>query len=89
VSSKFLNMREVYAAVGDTVGPDFPLMADPAAAYSFEKAMQVGRVLESLDHRRFEEPFYEYDIQSDIRLRQKPDIPIAGTETIAARRHSA
>ena len=74
---------EVYTAVRDAVGPDFPLMADPVATHSYEEALRVGRVLESLDYRWFEEPFYDYDIQSYIKLRQKLDIPIAGTETIA------
>lgn len=74
---------EVYTAVREAVGPDFPLMADPVATHSYEEAVRVGRVLESLDYGWFEEPFYDYDIQSYIKLRQKVDIPIAGTETIA------
>lgn len=74
---------EVYAAVRDAVGPDFPLMADPVATHSYEEALRVGRFLESLDYRWFEEPVYDYDVQSLIKLRQKLDIPIAGTETIA------
>lgn len=74
---------EVYAAVREAVGPDFPLMADPVATHSYEEALRVGRALEELDYRWFEEPFYDYDIQSYIKLRQKLDIPIAGTETIA------
>jgi L-alanine-DL-glutamate epimerase-like enolase superfamily enzyme len=74
---------EVYAAVRDAVGPDFPLMADPVATHSYEEALRVGRVLEQLGYLWFEEPFYDYDVQSYIKLRQKLDIPIAGTETIA------
>lgn len=74
---------EVYTAVREAVGPDFALMADPVATHSYAEALRVGRVLESLDFRWFEEPFYDYDVQSYIRLRQKLDIPIAGTETIA------
>ncbi|HEU0206104.1 MAG TPA: enolase C-terminal domain-like protein [Pseudolysinimonas sp.] len=74
---------EVYTAVRDAVGPDFPLMADPVATHSYEEAVRVGRVLESLGYAWFEEPFYDYDVQSYTKLRQKLDIPIAGTETIA------
>ena len=74
---------EVYAAVREAVGPDFPLMADPVATHSYEEALRVGRALEELNYRWFEEPFYDYDIHSYIKLRQKLDIPIAGTETIA------
>lgn len=74
---------EVYAAVRGAVGDDFPLMADPVATHTYEEALRVGRVLESLGYLWFDEPFYDYDIQSYIKLRQKLDIPIAGTETIA------
>jgi L-alanine-DL-glutamate epimerase-like enolase superfamily enzyme len=74
---------EVYAAVRDAVGPDFPLMADPVATHSYEEALRVGRVLESLGYLWFEEPVYDYDVASLVKLRQKLDIPIAGTETIA------
>ena len=78
---------EVYAAVRDAVGPAFPLMADPVATHTYEEALRVGRFLESLGYLWFEEPFYDYDIQSYIKLRQKLDIPIAGTETIAGGSH--
>ena len=40
---------EVYAAVREAVGPDFPLMADPVATHGYEEALRVGRVLESLE----------------------------------------
>lgn len=79
---------EVYAAVRDAVGPDFPLMADPVATHSYEEALRVGRFLESLDYRWFEEPVYDYDLHSLVKLRQKLDIPIAGTETLAGGAHS-
>ncbi|AZI56851.1 mandelate racemase [Nakamurella antarctica] len=78
---------EVYAAVRDAVGPDYPLMADPVATHSYEEALRVGRELESLGYLWFEEPFYDYDMASYIKLRQKLDIPIAGTETIAGGSH--
>jgi hypothetical protein len=55
-------------------------MADPVATHSYEA--RVGRALRALDYRWFEEPFYDYDVQSYIKLQQKLDIPIAGTETI-------
>ena len=74
---------QVYAAVREAVGPEFPLMADPVATHSYEEALRVGRVLESLGYLWFEEPVYDYDMASMIKLRQKLDIPIAGTETIA------
>lgn len=78
---------EVYAAVRDAVGADFPLMADPVATHSYEEALRVGRFLESLGYLWFEEPVYDYDMQSLIKLTRKLDIPIAGTETIAGGSH--
>lgn len=78
---------EVYAAVRDAVGPDFPLMADPVATHSYEEALRVGRVLESLGYLWFEEPVYDYDLESLRKLTAKLDIPIAGTETIAGGSH--
>lgn len=78
---------EVYAAVREAVGPDFPLMADPVATHSYEEALRVGRVLESLGYLWFEEPFYDYDMASYIKLARKLDIPIAGTETVAGGSH--
>jgi L-alanine-DL-glutamate epimerase-like enolase superfamily enzyme len=78
---------EVYAAVRDAVGPDFPLMADPVATHTFAEAMRVGRFLESLDFLWFEEPVYDYDFESLKKLTRALDIPIAGTETIAGGSH--
>ncbi|MEP6480253.1 MAG: enolase C-terminal domain-like protein, partial [Rhodoglobus sp.] len=74
---------EIYSAVRDAVGPHFPLMADPVATHTYEEALRVGRFLETLNFRWFEEPVYDYDIESLKKLTQKLDIPIAGTETIA------
>jgi len=78
---------EVYAAVRDAVGPDFPLMADPVATHTFAEAMRVGRFLESLNFLWFEEPVYDYDLESLKKLTRALDIPIAGTETIAGGSH--
>ncbi|MCU1523931.1 MAG: mandelate racemase [Microbacteriaceae bacterium] len=78
---------EVYAAVRDAVGPDFPLMADPVATHTFEEALRIGRFLESLGYLWFEEPVYDYDFESLKKLTRQLDIPIAGTETIAGGSH--
>ena len=45
-----------YRACREAVGPDFKLMADPVAAYSYEEALRVGRELERLNYYWFEEP---------------------------------
>lgn len=78
---------EVYAAVREAVGEDFPLMADPVASHTYEEAIRVGRYLESLGYLWFEEPVYDYDVNSLKKLTAKLDIPIAGTETIAGGSH--
>jgi L-alanine-DL-glutamate epimerase-like enolase superfamily enzyme len=78
---------DVYTAVRDAVGPEYPLMADPVATHTFEEAMRVGRHLESLDYLWFEEPVYDYDVASLIKLTRALDIPIAGTETIVGGSH--
>jgi L-alanine-DL-glutamate epimerase-like enolase superfamily enzyme len=78
---------EVYAAVRNAVGPDFPLMADPVATHTFEEALRIGRFLESLGYLWFEEPVYDYDFESLKKLTRQLDIPIAGTETIAGGSH--
>ena len=45
-----------YRACREAVGPDFKLMADPVAAYSYEEALRVGRELERLNFYWLEEP---------------------------------
>ena len=73
---------ELYAAVREAVGPDFTLMADPVATYTFDQALRVGRVLEELNYAWYEEPLYDYDIAALKRLTDSLDIPVVGTETI-------
>jgi L-alanine-DL-glutamate epimerase-like enolase superfamily enzyme len=73
---------EAYYAVREAVGPNFPLMADPVATYTYDQALRVGRILESLGYLWFEEPVYDYDFESLKKLTRQLDIPIAGTETV-------
>jgi L-alanine-DL-glutamate epimerase-like enolase superfamily enzyme len=68
-----------YRACREAVGPDFKLMADPVAAYSYEEALRVGRELERLNFYWLEEPL------PDIN---KLDIPICGTEVLAGSHYS-
>lgn len=74
---------EVYRAVRDEVGPNFPLMADPVATHTLAEAVIVGRELEKLGYLWFEEPLDDYDLESLVRLSRELDIPIAGAESIA------
>lgn len=71
----------VYEAVREAVGPEFALMCDPVGAYSYAEAMTVGRTLERLGFRWFEEPVHDIDWHSQQSLARSLDIPILGTET--------
>jgi L-alanine-DL-glutamate epimerase-like enolase superfamily enzyme len=73
---------EICTAVRDAVGPDFRLMSDPVAVYTFDEALRMGRHLEELNFYWFEEPLYDYDMASLAKLSDALDIPIAGTETL-------
>ena len=77
-----------YRACRDAVGPDFKLMADPVAAYSYEDALRVGRELENLNFYWFEEPVFDGDFHSLKKLSAKLDIPICGTEVLPGSHYS-
>lgn len=78
-----------YRACREAVGPDFKLMADPVAAYSYEQALQVGRELERLNFYWFEEPVFDVDFQSLRKLSAKLDIAICGAEVLPGSHYSA
>jgi L-alanine-DL-glutamate epimerase-like enolase superfamily enzyme len=75
--------REVYRACRNAVGPDFTLMTDPVAAYSYKEALKIGRLLEDLDYHWFEEPLPDENFHGLRKLTDKLDIPICGTEVLA------
>ncbi len=79
---------EAYRACREAVGPDFKLMADPVAAYSYEEALRVGRELERLNYYWFEEPLFDVDFSGLRKLTDKLDIPICGTEVLAGSHYS-
>ena len=72
---------EVHQAVRDAVGPDFILMSDPVGDYTLDEAIRVGRQLEKLNYRWFEEPFRDFETWKYTELCRTLDIPIAATET--------
>jgi L-alanine-DL-glutamate epimerase-like enolase superfamily enzyme len=72
-----------YRACREAVGPDFNLMADPVAAYSYEEALRVGRELERLNFYWFEEPLPDVNFHGLRKLTTQLDIPICGTEVLA------
>lgn len=77
-----------YRACRDAVGPDFKLMADPVAAYSYEEALRVGRELERLGYYWFEEPLPDTNFFGLRKLSAALDIPICGTEVLAGSHYS-
>ncbi len=71
----------VHQAVREAVGPDFILMSDPVGDYTLDEAVRVGRQLERLNYRWFEEPFRDFELYKYQELCRTLDIPIAATET--------
>ena len=53
---------KVHAAVREAVGEDFVLMTDPVGDYTLDEAIRVGRQLEKLDYKWFEEPFRDFEL---------------------------
>jgi L-alanine-DL-glutamate epimerase-like enolase superfamily enzyme len=51
----------VYRAVREAVGPDYPLMADNACAYTFDQALRVGHLLDELGYKQWRSPMPESD----------------------------
>ena len=78
----------IHRAVREAVGPDFALMADPVAAYSFEEAVCFGRALEELDYRWLEEPLPDENFSALRELTRILDIPVVGTEVLAKHPYS-
>ena len=72
---------EVHQAVRDAVGNNYILMSDPVGEYSMGDAVQVGRQLERLGYKWFEEPFRDFELYKYSELCRALDIPIAATET--------
>lgn len=67
-------------AVREFVGESFPLAFDANNTYSVAGALRVGRVLEELDYRWFEEPVAHLATHSFEIICAKLDIPIAAGE---------
>jgi len=77
-----------YRACREAVGPDFKLMADPVAAYSYEDALRVGRELERLNYYWLEEPLPDTNFHGLRTLAAALDIPICGTEVLPGSHYS-
>lgn len=71
-----------FQAVRDAVGPDIDIMHDAVGIYNFKEAVQVGRALEELHYRWFEEPLPERQHNRLKELCATLDIPVLATETL-------
>jgi L-alanine-DL-glutamate epimerase-like enolase superfamily enzyme len=71
---------EICRAVRKAVGDGMVLMLDSMWAYGHEDALRVGRAIEDLDFRWYEDPLPKEDVYGSARLREKLDIPLMSTE---------
>lgn len=71
---------EWFRTIRDAVGPDIDIMHDPVGIYSYDQAVRVGRELEDLDYRWFEEPLPERQHNRLKQLCDALDIPILAPE---------
>lgn len=67
-------------AVRKAVGDDYMLMFDAVSAYDAHQALYVGRALQEMGFRWFEEPVREYLLDTYRMLSAKLDIPLCATE---------
>ena len=69
-----------FEAVRDAVGPGIEIMHDAVGIYTFEEALRVGRALDELDYRWFEEPLPERQHNKMKALCDALDVPILAPE---------
>lgn len=74
---------ELCEALHEQWGAKMELMLDASKAYQRREALQVGRVLERLGFRWYEEPLQHYDLDGYRDLRAALDIPVIGAETVS------
>jgi D-galactarolactone cycloisomerase len=77
VTDDILVMEAIRTALGDD---DTELMVDTNHAYGRRDALKLGRALDTLNLRWYEEPVVPEDIDGYRELRQALDTPIAGGE---------
>ena len=70
--------RELRAALGD----DFILLHDPVESYTYDEAVQIGRVLEECNYTWIEEPLQDYDLLGLKKLCATLDLPVLALEWI-------
>lgn len=70
----------VCEAMRRALGDGFALMLDASFAYRLPDAVRVGRAVEALGFRWFEDPLGEHDLLAYPELRAKLSIPVMATE---------
>lgn len=70
-----------FRAAREAVGPDFPLMQDPNALYTYSEALEVGRVLDELRFHWFEEPLPDQHYTMLEQLARQIRTPLLVGET--------
>jgi L-alanine-DL-glutamate epimerase-like enolase superfamily enzyme len=73
---------ELARALRHAAGPDTDLMLDAAKRYDEPSALRVGRALEALAFRWFEEPLPQHDWSGYRRLSDALSIDVIGGETL-------
>ncbi len=71
---------DVCRAVRDAVGPDIALMLDVSGKYNQRDALRVGRELEKLNFKWYEEPVRDYDLYGLRELNRQLEIPLTVAE---------
>jgi L-alanine-DL-glutamate epimerase-like enolase superfamily enzyme len=71
----------VLRAIREAVGPDLALVVDANAVYTIAEAVRMGRAMESLDIRWFEEPLPMDDLGGYEHLHRMTSTPLARGET--------
>jgi D-galactarolactone cycloisomerase len=66
--------------IRDTIGPDIGLLVDANHGYNAASAIRMGRMMEPLDVRFFEEPVVPEDRDGYRKVRAENPIPVAGGE---------
>jgi len=76
---------EIYAAVREAVGPDFPCMADNGGTYTFDEALRVGSFLDGMQYDWYESPMPETESwrQRYIELTARVKTPICAPKSLA------
>lgn len=68
------------SVIREAVGPNIGMLVDANHAYNASSAIRMGRMMETLDVRFFEEPVVPEDKDGYRRVRQENPIPVAGGE---------